>query len=936
MTREPLPGGNSYWTGPGYKRVNEGAELEFTVDTVPRTLPYDVLIRYQTQSRGDWDIARITIIRPDGVDPNGPCAASHPSNEQDVPFRLPEYATSTIALSSVCLEKGQTYKVRILFERQHEQEDTPAAQILIDSLSILPQIEATPLLQGTPAADNRHREYIANRCNETYYELDYELRATPECKDLLDSVSIFVFDGAENCNCNPTGSTSKKCEEFGGHCPCKPNVVGRQCDKCASGTYGFGPEGCKACDCNSIGAVDNECDVVTGQCKCHPNTYGRECDQCYPGYWDFPNCKQCECNGHTPHCDSRTGECVSCNDFTTGSHCELCVEGFYGNPLLGSDIGCRPCRCPDTVASNHTHAAQCVLDPRNNDMICYCHDGYSGARCDVCAENYFGTPEIPGGSCTQCDCSNNVDLGQPGNCDQRTGQCLRCLYETAGDRCEYCRDGFYGDALHQECHQCECDVLGTNSTILHCDRYTGQCPCLPNVIGKRCDECAPNHWKIASGMGCERCDCDPIGSEEEQCNPFNGQCRCKAAFGGRQCNECQANFWGNPNVECYQCECDPYGSATAQCNRVTGDCECLPGIGGKKCNQCARGYIGNAPACSSCGECFNNWDLILNSLREQTRRSIDDAKEIKTVGATGAYTKQFDQMNKTLGQIQQVLDSTAISQNDINRLEQIETEIRKQLNESLTKLQLDEDSLNQADINLVNVTLNDLRSLEDQIKRISNELRDNSTQLQEANVEGALNLTRQAYQKSHILQDLDSMSQSAIANAELQCRRTEQFVNRSMDEYNALRDQNEQQLDQYFNDVKNLTANIPDLNEKICDRRGDPCDNLCGGAGCGQCGGLSCENGAVTRAEKALTYVRDVEEVIKEKEELAEDLIRSVGFVFVEKRFGQFLSFLLFSVITSAFKCIRSVSQGGRSVQHRQYIFEFDDHNDQRRKRFDS
>lgn len=46
------------------------------------------------------------------------------------------------------------------------------------------------------------------------------------------------------CQCNTTGSVSKLCDEYGGNCHCKPNVVGRRCDRCAPGTYGFGPEGC--------------------------------------------------------------------------------------------------------------------------------------------------------------------------------------------------------------------------------------------------------------------------------------------------------------------------------------------------------------------------------------------------------------------------------------------------------------------------------------------------------------------------------------------------------------------------------------------------------------------------------------------------------------------------------------------------------------------
>lgn len=41
------------------------------------------------------------------------------------------------------------------------------------------------------------------------------------------------------------GSLSLECDPNGGQCQCKPNVVGRRCDKCAPGTFGFGPEGCQ-------------------------------------------------------------------------------------------------------------------------------------------------------------------------------------------------------------------------------------------------------------------------------------------------------------------------------------------------------------------------------------------------------------------------------------------------------------------------------------------------------------------------------------------------------------------------------------------------------------------------------------------------------------------------------------------------------------------
>ena len=47
------------------------------------------------------------------------------------------------------------------------------------------------------------------------------------------------------CNCDPQGSESAICDDWGGQCVCKPNVIGRRCDRCAPGTYGFGPAGCR-------------------------------------------------------------------------------------------------------------------------------------------------------------------------------------------------------------------------------------------------------------------------------------------------------------------------------------------------------------------------------------------------------------------------------------------------------------------------------------------------------------------------------------------------------------------------------------------------------------------------------------------------------------------------------------------------------------------
>ena len=47
----------------------------------------------------------------------------------------------------------------------------------------------------------------------------------------------------------------------------------------------------------------------------------------------------------------------------------------------------------------------------------------------------------------------NSDPNDPENCDTRTGQCRNCLFFTEGFNCEKCKEGFYGNALKQQCRR---------------------------------------------------------------------------------------------------------------------------------------------------------------------------------------------------------------------------------------------------------------------------------------------------------------------------------------------------------------------------------------------------------------------------------------------------------------------------------------------------
>jgi coxsackievirus/adenovirus receptor len=144
-------------------------------------------------------------------------------------------------------------------------------------------------------------------------------------------------------------------------------------------------------------------------------------------------------------------------------------------------------------------------------------------------------------------------------------------------------------------------------------------------------------------------------------------------------------------------------------------------------------------------------------------------------------------------------------------------------------------------------------------------------------VEGALNLTREAWHRVQFLSEIYDETSELNNEAERQCKRIESLVKRQPENEKFLV-ANDEQISDLQTSLDELNAKIPDLNEQVCDKRGDPCDSLCGGAGCGKCGGLSCEKGALTRAEQALNYAKDAEKIIKDKEEMAENLIRSISY----------------------------------------------------------
>ncbi|XP_051649729.1 laminin subunit gamma-2 [Manacus candei] len=219
------------------------------------------------------------------------------------------------------------------------------------------------------------------------------------------------------------------------------------------------------------------------RCEC-PAAYGGQfCERCAPGYrrdspgqGPFSICVPCSCQGGGI-CDPDTGECYS-GDENVGSSVS-CPFGSYHDPR--QPHGCRTCPCG--------HGQGCSVVPGSEEVTCdHCPPGAAGDNCEYCADGYFGDP-VASQPCQLCQCNGNVEPNAVGNCDRQTGECLKCIHNTAGFYCDRCKDGFFGNPLAPDpadkCRACACNSVGAEP--LKC-RSDGSCICKPGFEGPNCEE----------------------------------------------------------------------------------------------------------------------------------------------------------------------------------------------------------------------------------------------------------------------------------------------------------------------------------------------------------------------------------------------------------------------------------------------------------------
>ncbi|NXL46849.1 LAMB4 protein, partial [Podilymbus podiceps] len=844
--REPSVGRSITWTGPGFARVPSGAGLRFAINNVPFAMDFDITIRYEPESLEDW-LASVAI-QPAGILSSQRCKNKGFSQE---PHALPLPATKRIALlqTPVCLEPGAEYSVDVYFSQPSASDPKVKSFILIDSLGLIPRISSVENLCSEKDLD----EYQKYHCIEIASEVGPHV--LPEvCARLIVSMSARIHNGAVACRCNPQGSLNASCSKLGGQCQCKANVVGRCCDTCSAGSYGFGFHGCYACECHPQGSLSMLCDQVTGQCSCRREVDGQRCSRCLAGYFGFPHCRPCPCNGYAELCDPVTGVCLNCRGFTDGNHCERCVDGYYGNPLNGEP--CRPCMCPGAPTSNKYFAHSCYQDSQSAQLVCNCLEGYSGSRCDECPSGFYKSPGSPGLDCAPCPCNDNIDVTDPESCNRVTGECTKCLHNTHGTNCQFCKPGYFGSALNQNCRRCTCNPAGVRPAVCPggaaaclCDPATGACPCLPNVVGTMCDQCASGYWGLASGKGCQICDCDPKNSQSKQCNQarkllfFLGtwgwcQCPCRLGYSGRCCDECEENYFGNPQTHCISCECNPEGTSQPNCDKATGACNCRAGVTGRFCDQCGRGFEKDFPSCHQCHLCFDQWDTEITALAQTVQGLMKFAAKLED---KGRRMPSFAQMGP--------LHSMLYEFPDLNKnIEDIgeEADLVYELLQQKIDLHQSFHYLNLRVLNPISVATDAISNIRKHFE---------VSLLAEQKTNGATSVVKYSeYTRNHALAMLGHQALKA---------------SNVLDQLKMIK-----------------SPNIQNLNEKICGVSGDqPCVTVaCGAALCRdshqlrQCGGPDCSGalplstGAFRKAEETAVLLNNLTTQLQEPENQVESI----------------------------------------------------------------
>ncbi|KAJ8257343.1 hypothetical protein GJAV_G00184600 [Gymnothorax javanicus] len=494
-------------------------------------------------------------------------------------------------------------------------------------------------------------------------------------------------------NCRPCNCGTRLCEQVTGECICPPRTLLPECVTCEPQTFGCHPlVGCEICNCSRPGIIapDISCDSNSGQCRCKSNIIGRRCDRCAPGFYGYPNCRQCECS--EAGTESNVCDAVTDNVSARKTWRELAVTSVVWGPstwtpptpralvdmdgwvLLGGDRQQVPVTrnleqglveadlgdVPDVYQDLHWHAPASYLGDKVSS-----YGGYlrytlqsQAMRGDVLAlpaeasrpdvilkgnqmtlvflEREYSPPELlmmgsftwwrevsgmlrPSamGVSLRGAVMEGADSVSTGRQTSNVELCL-CPANYQGDSCQQCAPGYYRDTkglFLGKCVPCVC-----NGHSDQCLDGTGVCMnCQHNTAGEHCEKCRGgflgNSTVDGNAVSCTSCPCPlqvasnnfAVGCVER---PGKMQCLCMPGYAGPHCERCAPGFYGNPMVigsTCQPCKCNDNTDANmlfSDCDSLTGECQgCMQNTAGSHCEVCAPGFYGDAVVAKNCTKC---------------------------------------------------------------------------------------------------------------------------------------------------------------------------------------------------------------------------------------------------------------------------------------------------------------------------------------------
>ncbi|XP_060132262.1 basement membrane-specific heparan sulfate proteoglycan core protein isoform X6 [Zootoca vivipara] len=186
---------------------------------------------------------------------------------------------------------------------------------------------------------------------------------------------------------------------------------------------------------------------------------------------------------------------------------EILIRATHSTEMLSAGI---------TGVSMETAVPTYTSLPRALEVEeCRCPPGYQGLSCQDCTAGYTRTGGgLYLGHCALCECNGHSD-----SCHPETGACSSCLHHAAGEFCDKCAPGFYGDATAgtpEDCQPCACPLTDPENQFSRtCESLGGggyRCTaCEPGYTGQYCEQCAPGYTGNPNLRGQK---CVPLGTPD--------------------------------------------------------------------------------------------------------------------------------------------------------------------------------------------------------------------------------------------------------------------------------------------------------------------------------------------------------------------------------------------------------------------------------------